>query len=379
MINFGLSEEQKQIQKLARDFSQNEILPVAQKYDKSGEFPRDVLRKAWELGLMNVHIPEKYGGAGLSCLDACLIAEEIATGCTGIGTAMEANGLAIAPVVLAGSEAQKREFLTPMVEDLNFAAYCVTEPAAGSDVAGIKSFAQKTNDKYILNGEKMWITNGGVANWFYVLAKTDKDKGHKGISAFVVPSDTEGIEIGKKEINLGQRASDTRAISFVNVEIPEKYLLGKEGEGFKISMHAFDHTRPLVAAASVGLAKSALEYSIKYATERESFGVPIKQHQAISFILADMDKDIEAARLLAWKAAWLKDTNLPNTKEAAIAKVFAADVAMRVATDAVQIFGGYGYSTEYPVEKLFRDAKIFQIYEGTSQIQRLIIGRHILR
>ncbi|MBI1269470.1 acyl-CoA dehydrogenase [bacterium] len=379
MISFALSEEQKQIQSLARDFTRKEILPVAAHHDKTGEFPEAVCRKAWETGLMNVHIPEAYGGAELSCMDACLIAEEIAAGCTGIGTAMEANGLAIAPVVLAGNEEQKKSILAPMTEELLFAAYCVTEPDAGSDVAGIKTRAEKKGDDYIINGEKMWITNAGVAHWYYVLAKTDEKAGHRGISAFIIPRETKGIEVGKKEINMGQRASDTRSIRFTDVKVPAKNLLGREGDGFKISMGAFDHTRPLVAAAAVGLARSAMELATRYATERRSFGSPIAAHQAINFILADMDKDIDAARLLAWRAAWLKDAGKKNTREAAMAKVFAADTAMRIATDAVQIFGGYGYSSEYPVEKLMRDAKIFQIYEGTSQIQRMIIGRELLQ
>lgn len=379
MISFALSEEQKQIQSLARDFTRKEILPVAAHHDKTGEFPEAVCRKAWETGLMNVHIPEAYGGAELSCMDACLIAEEIAAGCTGIGTAMEANGLAIAPVVLAGNEEQKKSILAPMTEELLFAAYCVTEPDAGSDVAGIKTRAEKKGDDYIINGEKMWITNAGVAHWYYVLAKTDEKAGHRGISAFIIPRETKGIEVGKKEINMGQRASDTRSIRFTDVKVPAKNLLGREGDGFKISMGAFDHTRPLVAAAAVGLARSAMELATRYATERRTFGAPIAAHQAINFSLADMDKDIDAARLLAWRAAWLKDAGKKNTREAAMAKVFAADTAMRIATDAVQIFGGYGYSSEYPVEKLMRDAKIFQIYEGTSQIQRMIIGRELLQ
>ncbi|MCA9805233.1 MAG: acyl-CoA dehydrogenase family protein [Cyanobacteria bacterium HKST-UBA02] len=378
MVDFSLTDEQRQIQNLAREFAENEVAPVSAYHDRTGEFPREVCRKAWELGLMNVQIPESFGGPGLGCMDACLIAEEVASGCTGIGTAMEANGLAIAPVVLAGNDDQKKRYLSPMTEELLFAAYCVTEPVAGSDVSGIKTFARRTGDSYVINGEKMWITNAGVAGWYYVLARTDDSGGHKSLTAFIVERDTPGITVGKKEQNMGQRASDTRGISFEDVVVPAANLLGQEGAGFKISMHAFDHTRPLVASASVGLARSAMECAVRYAMQRHTFGLPIANHQAINFILADMDKDIAAARLLCWHAAWLKDQNLKNTREAAIAKAFAADMAMRVATDAVQVFGGYGYSSEYPVEKLMRDAKIFQIYEGTSQIQRLIIGRHLV-
>jgi len=291
---------------------------------------------------------------------------------------MEANNLAEAPVILSGSEEQKKEFLKPMTEELQFAAYFATEPGAGSDVAGIKTTAVRVGDEYVLNGQKMWITNAGVTSWYYVLAYTDAAKGHKGMSAFIVPRDKAGITVGKKENNLGQRASDTRGITLEDVKIPHKYLLGAEGQGFKISMSAFDHTRPLVASAAVGLAKSAMEHAVRYASERETFGQSISKYQAVSFMLADMDKDIQAARLLCWLAAWMIDSGIRNTREAAIAKAFAADTAMKVATDAVQIFGGYGYSCEYPVEKLMRDAKIFQIYEGTSQIQRVIIARHLM-
>ncbi len=377
MVSFHLSEQQLKIQSLARDFAIREVAPKAAYHDQNAEFPREICKKAWELGLMNGHIPEEYGGLGLGVFDSCLIAEEIAAACTGIGTAMEANNLAEAPLIVAGSDEQKRKFLTPMTEDLLFAAYCVTEPDAGSDVAAIKTTARKLGDEYIINGQKMWITNASVASWYYVLAQTDADLGSRGMSAFIVPADSPGLSVGKKEMNMGQRASDTRAISFEDLRVPASNLIGGEGQGFKISMSAFDHTRPLVASAAVGLARSAMEHAVRYAKERKAFGQSISNYQAVSFLLADMDKDIEAARLLCWKAACLIDSGKKNTREAAIAKAFAADMAMRAATDAVQIFGGYGYSREYPVEKLMRDAKIFQIYEGTSQIQRLIISRQL--
>lgn len=377
MVDFLLTDEQRQVQDLARQFAEKEVKPKARHHDETGDFPVGICRKAWELGLMNTHIPEEYGGLGLGTFDGCLIAEEIATGCTGIGTAMEANNLAEAPVILAGSDQQKKRFLVPMTEDVLFAAYCVTEPGAGSDVAAVRTNAKRVGDKYVLNGQKMWITNAGTANWYYVLATTDATAGHKGMSAFLVPRDSEGITIGAKERNMGQRASDTRSISFEDVHVPSDNLLGREGDGFKISMQAFDYTRPLVASAAVGLARAAMEYALQYALQRETFGQPIFNHQAVAFMLADMAKDIDAARLLCWRSAWLIDRGSRNSKEAAMAKAFAADTAMRVATDAVQIFGGYGYSTEYPVEKLMRDAKIFQIYEGTSQIQRVIISKHL--
>ncbi len=378
MIGFGLTEEQQALRDLAHDFAEKVIRPVAAHHDQTGEYPYDVLRQAHELGLMNTHIPEEYGGLGLGVLDGCIIAEELAWGCTGIGTAIEANGLAQQPVILGGSDDLKRRYLAPMVEEFGLCAYCVTEPGAGSDVQGMKTTAVKKGDRWILNGAKMWITNGGVADWYFVVALTDPErKARGGMTAFIVERNWPGVTVGKKEWNMGQRASDTRAITFEDVEVPEENVVGQVGDGWKLAMAAFDHTRPAVSAAAVGLARAAMEHAARYATERTTFGRPIYQHQAIQFMIADMARDIEAGRLLVWKAAWLKDQGLRNTREAAMAKCFCADMAMRVATDAVQVFGGYGYSSEYPVEKLMRDAKVFQIYEGTSQIQRLIIGREI--
>lgn len=377
MIGFELSEEQRQLQELAHEFAEKEMRPVTAHYDESMEFPLPVLKKAHELGLMNTHIPVEAGGMGLGVLDGVIIAEETAWGCTGIMTAMEANGLAQAPLIVAGTQDQWKRFLTPMTEECRFAAYAVTEPGAGSDVAGIRTTARKVGDEYILNGSKMWITNAGVADWYFVIAYTDKEAGHRGITGFIVDRNSEGIEVGKKEINMGQRCSDTRGITFNDVKVPKENVLGKEGDGFKIAMAAFDHTRPPVAAGAVGLARAAMEHAIGYAQERATFGRPIHSHQSISFMIADMAMKIDAARFLVWHCAWLKDQGKKNTKQAAMAKAFGADTAMEIATNAVQIFGGYGFNAEYPVEKLMRDAKIYQIYEGTSQIQRLIIGKEI--
>jgi acyl-CoA dehydrogenase len=377
MIDFSLSEDQEQLRALAREFTEKEVAPRAAHHDATGEYPKEICRKAWELGLMNTHIPEAYGGPGLGVLDGCIIAEEIAAGCTGIGTAMEANTLAEGPVIIGGSEEQKKRILTPMVEEFRLAAYCVTEPEAGSDVLGIKSLARKVGDDYVLNGSKMWITNGDVADWYFVVAYTDPARKHKGMSAFYVPRAADGIEVGKKEQNMGQRASDTRAVTFNDVRVPKADLLGQEGQGWLLAMAAFDHSRPVVSAAAVGLARSAMTHAVRYAKERSAFGVPIAKHQAIAFMIADMAMKIEAARLLVWESAWRIDRGERNTKEAAFAKAFGADTAMEVALNAVQIFGGYGFSREYPVEKLMRDAKVFQIYEGTSQIQRLIIAKEI--
>jgi len=377
VIDFSLTEEQQQLRALAQEFTDKEIVPKAAHHDANGEFPREICRKAWDLGLMNTHIPESCGGAGLGVIEGCLIAEEIGRGCTGIGTAMEANTLAEGPIIVGGSEEQKKRMLGPMVEGLRFASYCVTEPQAGSDVAGMKTVARKVGDDYVLNGSKMWITGASVADWYFVVAYTDPAQKHRGMSAFYVPRETEGIEVGKKEQNMGQRASDTRAVTFKDVKVPARDRIGAEGKGWLLAMAAFDYSRPIVASAAVGLARAATEHAIRYSGERTTFGVPIRQHQAVAFMIADMAMRVEAARFLVWKSAWMIDRGERNTREAAMAKAFAADSAMQTAVDAVQVFGGYGFSREYPVEKLMRDAKIFQIYEGTSQIQRMIIAREL--
>jgi acyl-CoA dehydrogenase len=377
MIDFGLSDEQRQFRDLAREFAQKEIVPKARHHDETGEYPMDICRKAWEIGLMNTHIPEEYGGLGLGVLEGTIIAEQIAWGCTGIGTAMEANTLAESPVIVAGSDEQKKKWLTPMTEEFRLAAYCVTEPGAGSDVQAIQTAAKRHGDEYVLNGSKMWITNGGVADWYFVLAYTDVSQKYRGMSAFIVPRETQGVVLGNKENNMGQRASDTRAVSFEEVRVPAANRIGEEGDGWRCAMAAFDHSRPVVAAAAVGLSQAAHDHAVAYAKERTSFGVPIYKHQSIGFMIADMACAIEAARLLVWQAAWTIDQGTRNTKRAAFAKLFAADTAVKVATDAVQVFGGNGFNKEYPVEKLYRDAKVYQIYEGTSQVQRLIVTKEI--
>jgi acyl-CoA dehydrogenase len=377
MVDFSLSEEQQMLKEMAREFTRREIMPKAMHHDETGEFPVEICRKAWENGLLNLHIEEAYGGLGLGVFESAIVCEETAYGCSGITTAMEANNLAESPLIVAASDDLKKRFLAPMTEEFRMAAYCVTEPGAGSDVSSLKTTAVKQGAKYILNGQKMWITNAAKADWYFVLAYTDPAAGHRGMTGFVVPRETPGVIVGRKEINMGQRASDTRGITFENVEVPAENVVGKEGEGFKIAMAAFDITRPAVAAVAVGVARRAMEEAIAYAKERKAFGKPIANLQAISFMIADMGKAIEAARLLTWKAAWMRDNGQRNSLNAAYAKAFAADEAMRICVDAVQVFGGYGFNTEYPVEKLMRDAKILQIYEGTSQIQRLIISRHL--
>lgn len=378
MVSFDLSSEQQQLKALAHDFAVKEIRPIAAHHDETGEWPEKLLKKAFDIGLINCHIPEKFGGQGLSTFDACLIDEELGFGCTGITTALTANSLAQVPVIIAGNDEQKKEWLAPFAHEHAICSYAVTEPGAGSDVANIATTAVKKGDSYILNGQKVWITGAGHAKWFFVLATTDKEKRHKGKTAFVVPAHARGVVVGKKENNMGQRSSDTRSITFEDVEVPLKNRLGGEGDGFLVAMGAFDYTRPLVAAGAVGLARAAMEYALGYAKERHAFGVPIWQHEGVGFMLADMATEIDAARYLVWRSACEIDKGKRNTLFAAHAKRFAADIAMKTCTNAVQVYGGNGFNKEYPVEKLMRDAKIFQIYEGTSEIQRVIIARELM-
>ncbi|XP_065132434.1 medium-chain specific acyl-CoA dehydrogenase, mitochondrial [Paramisgurnus dabryanus] len=375
---FELTDQQKEFQALARKFAREEIIPAAPGYDKSGEYPVPLIKKAWELGLMNGHIPEDCGGMGLGIFEACLITEELAYGCTGVQTAIEANSLGQMPVIIAGNDAQKKKYLGRLTEEPLMCAYCVTEPGAGSDVAGIKTQAVRKGDDYVINGQKMWITNGGKANWYFLLARTNSDPkcpASKAFTGFIVDADTPGVQPGRKEMNMGQRCSDTRGITFEDVVVPKENVLIGEGAGFKIAMGAFDKTRPPVAAGATGLAQRALDEATKYALERKTFGKLIAEHQAVSFILAEMAMKVELARMAYQRSAWEVDLGRRNTYYASIAKAFAGDIANQCAADAVQIFGGNGFNSEYPVEKLMRDAKIFQIYEGTAQIQRLIISR----
>ena len=378
MVDFTLTDEQKDLRELAHNFAEKEIRPVAWDYDRDATWPQEIVEKAWEVGLMNAELPEEYGGPGLGLLSGCLIEEEMGWGCSGIGTSLMANGLAATPVILGGSEELKRQYLGMLTEEPNLASFCLTEPDAGSDVGGMKTRAVKKGDKWVISGSKCFITNGSHASWYTVYAKTDPDAGHRGISAFVVPRDADGVTVDKKEDKLGQRASDTALISFDEVEVPAGNLLGEENHGFKLAMMTLDHTRPGVAALGVGVARAAFEFASEYSKERVQFGVPIAMHQAVAFMIADMATKIEAARLLVWQSAVLLDQGQRNTLAASHAKRFAADAAMEVTVDAVQVYGGYGFIKEYPVEKLMRDAKIMQLYEGTSQIQRLVIAREIL-
>ena len=377
MVDFTLTDEQKALRELAHDFAVKEIRPVAWEYDKDSIWPQAIIEKAHEVGLMNVHVPEEYGGPGLSYLDGCLIEEEISWGCSGIGTSLGANGLAAAPVSLGGSEEVKAEYFGELIDGPTLASFCLTEPDAGSDVSGMRTRAKKSGDKYVLNGSKCFITNGGYADWFTVYAKTDPDAGHRGISAFLVRKD-DTVIVDKKEDKMGQRASNTATITFNDTEVDAKYLLGEENKGFKLAMMTLDRTRPGVAAMATGIARAAFEFATEYSKERVQFGVPIAMHQAIQFMIADMSTKVHLSRLATWNSAVLLDQGKRNTLESSHAKRFAADSAMEVATDAVQVYGGYGFIKDYPVEKLMRDAKIMQLYEGTSQIQRLVIARETL-
>jgi acyl-CoA dehydrogenase len=377
VVDFTLTDEQRALREMAHEFAANEMRPVAWDYDRDSTWPEDILRKAWELGILNTHIPEEYGGPGIDFLGGALIEEELGWGCSGIGTSIACNSLATAPIMIGGSEDLKRRYLSSLSEEFKLASFCLTEPDAGSDVSGMRTTAIKHGDKYVINGSKCFITNGGYADFYTVYAKTDKDAGHRGISAFVVPREA-GVVVDKKEDKMGQRASNTATITFNDCEVPADHLLGEENKGFKLAMMTLDRTRPGVAAMAVGIARAAFEFATDYSKERVQFGVPIAMHQAIQFMIADMATDIEAARLLVWKSAVLLDQGRRNTLESSHAKRFSADTAMKVATDAVQVYGGYGFIKEYPVEKLMRDAKIMQLYEGTSQIQRLVIARETL-
>ena len=378
MVDFALTEEQEELRRVAREFAQNEIAPMAMAFDKTGEFPWEIYRKAYDIGLMNVSVPTAYGGGGLSAIECCLIVEELGAACAGMTTSIMVNDLALMPILIGGSEEQQRTFVAPFCSRFNMGAFCLTEPGAGSDVAAMSTTAKRDGDTYVLNGTKTFITNGSIASLYTVFATRDKSLRHQGIAGFIVPADTPGISHGQKFDKMGQRASDTAEVIFEDVRVPRANLLGREDEGFRIAMVTLDRTRPTIAAMSVGLARAAMDAAVQYAKERVTFSTPIGHHQAVQLLIADMAKDVDAARLLTWQCAWLIDQGHRATKESSLAKCFATDIAMRVTTDAVQVFGGYGYMKDLPLEKYMRDAKLMQIYEGTNQIQRIVIARHLL-
>jgi acyl-CoA dehydrogenase len=377
-MDFELTEDHRLLKDSAQKFVAGEIVPVAAKYDESGEFPAELVKSCFEVGLGNLTIPAELGGSGLRNIESLLVVEELAYGCAGITTSCVANDLALIPILLGGTEEQKRRFVGEIVSAKKFASFCLSEPEAGSDVAGISSTLQKVEGGYLLNGTKQWITNGGYADQFTVFATLDRNLKHKGIACVVVPGEAPGVTRGHHENKLGQRASNTVQLTFENVFVSEDNRIGGEGEGFKIAMRTLDLTRPFTAVIAVGIAQRAFDCARDYAKERKQFGRPIAEFQAIQFMLADMATEIEAARLLSYRSALLADQGKKNSLVSSMAKRFSADMAMQVTTDAVQIYGGNGYTKDYPVEKLMRDAKLMQIYEGTSQIQRVVIARELL-
>ena len=379
-MEYGFTEEQKEIIELTRKIGKERVLPVRAELDESETFPWEIIKLLADAGLFGVYIPEEYGGLGFGNLENCLAVEELSKVCIGVSVSFAASGLGCYPILLYGSEEQKKHYLPIIASGKKLAAFGITESSAGSDAASIRTTAVKDGDEYVLNGVKQWITNGGEAEIYSVIAITDKTKGPRGASAFIVEKDTPGFTFGKKEKKLGIRSSATRELVFEDCRIPKKNLIAREGMGFIVAMKTFDQTRPGIAAQGVGLAQGALDAAVEYARERETFGKPIIAHQAVQHMLADMATQIEAARALTYLSARTADTRSKDLpKVSAMSKLFATDVAMKVTTDVVQIFGGYGYMREYPVEKMMRDAKILQIYEGTNQIQRNVIGQHLIK
>jgi acyl-CoA dehydrogenase len=378
-MDFQLTDEQRALQETARKYAREVIRPKAAHHDETCEFPRDLIARGFELGLLNMAIPAGYGGVGLSHMDQVIAAEELAWGCAGVATSMIANDLALLPVILAGTDEQKRRLLTPFTESLKFASFALTEPGAGSDVAGMSTTLRRAGDEYVLNGQKQFITNGEYADQYTVFATLDRAKRHKGITCVVLQGRPKGLTIGKHENKMGQRASNTVTLTFEDVRVPVQNRIGEEGEGFRVAMETLDNSRPLTAMFAIGIARAAMEHAIDYSAQRQQFGKAIREFQAVQFMIADMAMNIQAARLLTYQSAWLLDTGQRNTLISSYAKSFAADMAMKATTDAVQVYGGYGYIKDYPVEKLMRDAKLIQIYEGTSQVQRLVIARELMR
>ena len=380
MIDFALTDEQQEMRDLAHTFAEEEIRPVAAELDEREEFPWELVKKAGELGLTSFAFPEEIGGLGITDeLTNCIITEELSWGCAGVATVLGATHLASIPMLIAGTDEQKRRLLKPVIERNGLCAMALTEPGAGSDVAAMTTTARRDGDSYVLNGAKRFITNGGIADLYVIFATVDRALGHRGVTAFIVPGDTPGLTGGKKEKKLGIRCSHTGEVLLDDVRVPVENRLGEEGSGFKLAMTMLDRSRPMIAAIALGIARAAYEYARDYARERVQFGKPIAANQSIQFMLADMATNVQAARLMTWWSAKVTETGRPFLYESSIAKNFASDVAMEVTTDAVQIYGGYGYIREYPVEKLFRDAKITQIYEGTNQIQKIVVAQQLLK
>lgn len=379
-MDYLLSEEQRELQKLTRDIAQNTVAPKAEYYDRHDEFPWDVVKIFAQADLFRVFVPEEYDGLGMGIFELCIVAEELSKACAGIALALLGTALGIEPILIAGTDEQKKRFLPRVAAGEALAAFALTEAEAGSDPSAIRTRARRDGDHYVINGTKQWITNGGEAEIYVVIASTDPTRGARGLSALVVEKGTPGFEFGKKEDKLGIRASATRELIFADCRVPAENLLGKEGTGFIVAMRTFDRTRPGVAAQAVGIAQGALELALAYAKERRQFGQPISSFQGLQFMLADMATKTEAARALTYAAARMIDAGARDvSRYSSACKTFASDVAVEVAADALQIFGGYGYMREYPIEKYFRDAKITQLYEGTNQIQRQVIALDLIR
>lgn len=379
MVDFSFTRAQLELQGRAREFAQEYMIPYSHYYDKTREFPLPIIRKCWEAGLMNLGIPKEFGGPGLGVLEQCIVVEEMAAGCAGMTTSIYVNTLGAEPILLAGNKEQKEKYLKPLIEDLKFVSFACSEPGMGSDVAGIQTRVKKEGSDYVLNGSKFWITNAPHADYFTVFASLDPGQRHKALCAFIVDAETPGVKTGRPVEKMGHRASTTSSVIFRNARVPEENLLGSEGQGFPIAMKTFSMTRPAIAAFSTGLARAAMEYAREYVNKREAFTQKLREFEVIQFKLAEMYMKVEASRALYLKAAVAADTEDDCTVPASVAKAYATDAAMEIASEAVQIHGGYGYIDQYPLEKLFRDAKLYQIYEGTSEIQRLILGRHVLK
>ena len=378
MLNFQLSPDQLKLQKKAREFALNEILPVAWYYDEVDETPVAVLRKAYDAGLINGDIPKKYGGKGWGLIESVVITEEFASACPGLATSIFDNSLGMEPLALSKNEALKEKYFAKILQDFKLICFATSEPTMGSDVAGIRCRAERDGDDYILNGSKYWITNGGIADYMSVFATVDPDSQHEGICAFVVEKDWPGVSIGRKIPKLGQRGSNTVGINFKDVRVPKENVMAPPGEGFVLAMQTFSRTRPAIGAFAVGTARSAMEYAIDYTKKRRAFGTKIANFQAIQHKIAEMYQKVETSRLLVWKSAWEADNQMDPTISASIAKFYSTEAALEVANEALQIFGGYGYTKMFPIEKLLRDARLFRIYEGTSEIQRYIVSGYAM-
>ena len=378
MLGFELTTEQTTLRDRARDFALREVLPAAWRYDERDEIPLFLLRKAFEAGILNIDLPARYGGRGLGLVECVLVTEEIAAACAGVATSVFDNSLGMQPLILSGRERPREKYLPRIAKGFELIAFATSEPTMGSDVAGIRCRATRDGDGYLLNGTKYWITNGGVADYLSVFATADPDSRHAGICAFVVEMDWPGVSTGTPIPKLGQRCSNTVGIHFENVRVPRENVLAEPGEGFVLAMKTFSRTRPVIGAFAVGVARSALEFAIDHAKKRRAFGAPLASFEAIEHKIAEMYQKVDTSRLLTWRAAWEADSGKDPTIAASVAKFFASEAALQVASEALQICGGYGYTKLFPLEKLLRDARLLSIYEGTSEVQRTVVGKHAL-